>query len=56
MNKSDLVRLQHMLDAAREAQSFAQNQTKNSLETNRMLALALVKSLEVIGEAAANVS
>lgn len=45
-----------MLDAAKEAAAFAQDQTRGSLHTNRMLTLAIVKSLEVLGEAASKVS
>jgi len=45
-----------MLDAAREAESFSQNKTRNSLDTDRKLALALVKCIEIIGEAAAQIS
>ena len=42
-----------MLDAAREAQSFIHNQSRRTLDSNRMLALSLLRSIEVIGEAAA---
>ncbi len=56
MQKDDLIRLRHMLDAAREAISFARNKTRRSLDTDRKLILALVKSIEIIGEAAANVT
>lgn len=48
----DPVRLRHMLDAASEAVSFAQNRTRSDLDTDRMLMLALVRCLEIIGEAA----
>ena len=56
MRKDDLIRLRHMLDAAREVMGFAHNQTRASLDTNRMLTLAVVKSLEILGEAASKVS
>ena len=56
MKETDLVRLMHMLDAAREALSFLHGRTLNDLKQDRMLALALVKELEIIGEAANNVS
>ena len=45
-----------MLDAVREALSFAEGQSLEDVKSNRMLALALVKELEIIGEAASNVS
>ena len=50
MPKDDLIRLQHMLDAAKEALSFAKNKTRASLYDDRMLALSIVKSIEIIGE------
>jgi len=56
MQKDDAVRLHHMLDAAQEAAFFAQNKTRSSLDTDRQLVLSLVKSIEIIGEAAANVT
>jgi uncharacterized protein with HEPN domain len=56
MRKDDVVRLRHMLDAATEAASFAKNKTRSSLDADRQLVLSLVKSIEIIGEAAANVT
>lgn len=56
MQKDDAVRLRHMLDAAQEAAFFARNKTRSSLDTDRQLVLSLVKSIEIIGEAAANVT
>jgi uncharacterized protein with HEPN domain len=48
MQKDDSIRLQHMLDAAKEAESFSQDKIRNSLDTNRELVLALVKCIEII--------
>jgi len=45
-----------MLDAAREAVSFIQDKSRGSLEKDRKLVLALVKAIEIIGEAAVNVT
>jgi uncharacterized protein with HEPN domain len=45
-----------MLDAAREAVTFASGRTAADLAHDRLLALALVKCIEIIGEAASNVS
>ena len=56
MQKDDGVRLRHMLDAAREAVSFAEGKTRDDLDGNRVLALALMKCIEIVGEAAANIS
>ncbi len=55
-SKADLVRMHHILDATKEAVSFAQGKTRKSLDKNRMLVLSLVKDVEIIGEAATNVS
>jgi uncharacterized protein with HEPN domain len=54
--REDVVRLRHMLDAAREAISFAAGRRYEDLQTDRQLTLSLVRSLEVIGEAANKVS
>jgi len=44
-----------MLDAARLAVSISSNRKPQDLETDIQFALALVKCLETVGEAAANV-
>ncbi len=41
-----------MLDAARKAVAFTQGRGRADLDTDEMLALALVRLLEIIGEAA----
>jgi uncharacterized protein with HEPN domain len=56
MQKDDIIRLYHMLDAAMECIHFTRNKTRRSLDTDRKLVLALVKSLEIVREAAANVT
>ncbi len=56
MHKTDAIRLQHMLDAAREATSFVAGRTRGDLDTDRMLALALLKAIEIVGEAAGRAS
>ena len=52
MRRDDKIRLQHMLDAANEAASFARGKKRSDLDDNRMLVLSLVKDIEIIGEAA----
>jgi uncharacterized protein with HEPN domain len=52
MSKRDRRRLHDMLDAAQKALSFAEGRSRQDLDSNEMLALALVRLLEVIGEAA----
>lgn len=56
MQKADGIRLQHMLDSANEAVYFVNNKTRISLDTDRKLMLALLKSIEIIGEAATHVT
>lgn len=56
MNRNDLIFVQHMLDAARKASVFVQDKKRAALDEDEMLALALVRLLEVVGEAARNVS
>jgi len=45
-----------MLDAARDAVTFAQGRTCGDLARDRQFALALVKCVEILGEAASQVS
>ena len=52
----DLTRLNHMRDAAQEILEFMEGQSKKSLESNRMLQMAVMKELEILGEAANNIS
>ncbi len=56
MSKSDVVRLRHMLDAAKEAVAFVKGQTRADLDNDRKLNLSLIRLIEVIGEAADQVS
>jgi len=52
----DTVRMRHMLDAARKATEFARTCQRADLDKDEKLALALVRLLEVLGEAAKSVS
>jgi uncharacterized protein with HEPN domain len=54
--KTDTVRLQHMLDAAQKAIQFTQGRSRQDLNDDEMLALAIVRLVEILGEAAKNVS
>ena len=44
------------LEAAREALALSEGHERQDLESNRMIVLVIVKSLEIIGEAASKVS
>jgi uncharacterized protein with HEPN domain len=54
--EADLLRLRHMLDAAEDAIGFSAGRQRQDLDQDRMLVLSLVKSIEIIGEAASRVS
>jgi len=50
-----LAPLRHMLDHSREAIALAAGRTRQDLDTDRKLNLALVRLLEIVGEAASRV-
>jgi uncharacterized protein with HEPN domain len=56
MNEDDKIRLQHMLEAAQAALAFMQGESRESLDKDLKLSLAVVKAIEIIGEAASRVS
>ncbi len=53
--RDPLVAVRHMLDAAGEAVEMAAGRSRGDLDTNRMLNLAIVRLLEIVGEAATRV-
>lgn len=55
-NREDAIRLRHMLDAAQKAMGYAGGRTRSDLDEHELFALALVRLLEVLGEAAKQVS
>lgn len=55
MRKDDRIRLQHM-DAAREAEGFVRGKQREDLDSDRLLVLGLMKAVEIIGEAAYQIS
>ncbi len=56
MEKNDFVRLKHMLEAAQASLEFGKNKERKELERDRMLCFAVIRALEIVGEAAANIS
>ena len=56
MKDRDLVRLQHMLYHALEAISTVSGRERSDLDDDRMLMHTLARLIEIIGEAAANIS
>jgi uncharacterized protein with HEPN domain len=49
------VRLQHMLEYAREAIGLMRDKKRADLDTDRTLGLATLRCLEIVGEAASHV-
>lgn len=56
MQPHDDTRIRHMLDSAKEAVEFATGKSRKDLDDDRKLSLAIIKSIEIIGEAASKVS
>ncbi|MGD9413084.1 MAG: DUF86 domain-containing protein [Desulfobacterales bacterium] len=52
----DLIRVRHMLAASKEAMEFAAGKTRQNLQKDRIRVLAIIKSIEIIGEAASKVT
>ena len=52
----DAARLYDMLESARAAIEYCQERQREDLENNRMLADAVVRRIEVVGEAARGIS
>ena len=52
----DGIRLRHMLDHALEAVELTRGRQRDDLKRDRVLQLALVRLVEIIGEAATRVS
>ena len=56
MDPRDQVRLQHLADALKSAIRFAQGRQRGDLDTDEMLLFALVRAIEIAGEAASRVT
>ena len=52
MHVDDETRLKHIREAALEALEMVRDSTREDLDTDRKLSLAVVRLLEIIGEAA----
>ena len=52
----DDVRLRHLVEAARKAIDFTQGRSRDDLENDELLRLAVTKLVEIVGEAAKLVS
>ena len=56
MQAEDAVRVRHMIDAVEDAMEFVSTRSRADLEKDKMLQFALVRAIEVLGEAAGKVS
>lgn len=56
MSPDDRVRLRHMADAIEAVATFIQGRSRSDLSADRMLVFALVRAVEIVGEAASKVS
>lgn len=52
----ELIRLRHMRDHAAEAIAMVSGKNRDDLDNDRMLELALVRLMEIIGEAAGRIT
>jgi len=56
MNERDELRLRHMRDAAANALHFAEGETQTSIEKDLLRAYAIIHAIQIIGEAASQVT
>jgi hypothetical protein len=56
MQADDAVRVRHMIDAVEDAMEFVRARNRADLGKDKMLQFALVRAIEVLGEAAGKVS
>lgn len=56
MQPEDRVRLLHMIDAADNAMGFVVGYTQAALEKDRKTLFAVIRCIEIIGEASARIS
>lgn len=56
MPPEDRMRWRHMIEAAEDAISFVSGRARADLDHDRMLLFAVVRAIEIIGEAASKVS
>lgn len=52
----DAIRVHHILDSARKAAVFIRGKSREVMDTDEVLTLALVRLLEVIGEASTGIT
>lgn len=56
MRKHDLVRIAHMIESGQDAISIAAGLSREEITADRIRWLALTRAVEIVGEAAFNIS
>ncbi len=56
MRPDDLTRIRHMIDGGESALRFLAGRQRGDIDSDEMLRFALVRAVEIIGEAASKVS
>lgn len=56
MRRDDTIRIRHMIETAEAVQRFLAGRRRCDLDADEMLRFALVRAVEIVGEAAAKVS
>lgn len=56
MRNDDRIRVRHMIDGAQSAVQFMTGRTRQDLNRDRMLLFAVIRAIEILGEAAGKVS
>jgi len=56
MQPEDAIRLRHMIDSAEKALGFVENRSREDLENDSLLAFALTRAIEILGEAASRIA
>ena len=54
--KNDLAFIEHILDSINAIEKFSKNMNKKELVSNRLKQSAIVREIEIIGEAVKNIS
>ncbi len=56
MQRDDRIRPRHMIEAAEDALRFVDGRARADLDSDRMLLFAVVRVIEIVGEAASRMS
>jgi uncharacterized protein with HEPN domain len=56
MPPEDAIRLRHMIESAEKALHFAEGRKREDLDSDTLLAFALTRAVEILGEAASKIS